>query len=246
MAVKRKRKIMEKNEQRVLELNKIDSKAIAWLAGYQCINWNKMFRWHDRVLQLLQNDHLLEIEISCRSVYDPITNFIHENLAEYIDSENEVISNGLFKKNLDKGVPEEDMKTLKRWRCLYWDRINFRLSNQSISYIGNTIPPVKKEYWPYEIFGMFCRYGYVNKGAVSFLGGKNTIDLLKKQLINWGQLDENQIVITAIPEKYDATKSFRYLKIFGENVDKFIKLLPQDYLEKFDDYCRVEDLKNIM
>ena len=99
---------------------------------------------------------------------------------------------------------------------------------------------LKKEFYPYLLFGMFYNSGNVHNGACSFLTSKRAAKTLKKQLKNWYDID------AIIATRYEMGNFVCvYIKNNG-SIEKFFDILPKDYIDILKEKCSKKKKKKKM
>ena len=100
---------------------------------------------------------------------------------------------------------------------------------------------LKKEFYPYLLFGMFYNSGNVHNGECCFLTSKRAAKTLKKQLKNWYDVDA--IITTSV-----GMGNFSYVCIKNNgSIEKFFNILPKDYIEIFKEkWSKNEDFKKML
>ena len=100
---------------------------------------------------------------------------------------------------------------------------------------------LKKEFYPYLLFGMFYNSGNIHNGACSFLTSKRAAKTLKKQLKNWYDID------VIIATRYEMGNFACIYIMKNGSIEKFFDILPKDYIEIFKEkWSKNEDFKKML
>ncbi|WQJ53882.1 MAG: hypothetical protein [Wendovervirus sonii] len=225
-------------QQRVVDLNKIDSKEMAYIAGYQCmVWWKETYNYQKRIDKLNQNI----ITVDC-----PFRKPFHEKWHEFIINNFKVVNDKIRKneKLIDlwskKGILYEDIINNDAFKKIFADYvIDLEITEMSKSFIGNKLPTCKKDLRPYLFLGFYHNSGniYLNidengiaKSKICFVNSLQVLKTFKKQLIQWYDFSENDFGNKAIIKQLQNSK-FYIFEI--SNVQKFLNIMPADYSEYF-------------
>ena len=100
---------------------------------------------------------------------------------------------------------------------------------------------LKKEFYPYLLFGIFYNSGNIYNGKCCFLTSKRAAKTLKKQLKNWYDVDAT---LTARSDM--GNFACVYIQNNG-SIEKFFDILPKDYIEIFKEkWSKNEDFKKML
>jgi len=221
---------MEEFYQRVLDLDKIDSKEAAYIAGYQTKVWWKGTYQYQKNIDLL-NQNLIMVECPYRKhYYQEWHDLICDNFIVIKDEYH--VSQKQFDKWISKGISKEIILNSEGYKKASVDyRLYLKINENSKSHIGNKLPICKHEFKPYEYLGFYHKCGYINNdNGICFINSKAAVKTFKKQLLQWYGFETDDFSDT-IKQVNDTP--FYVLTICPKAKNKFFDILPDDYKEKF-------------
>jgi len=237
---------MDEIYQRVVDLDKIDSKEMAYIAGYQTRVWWKDHYGYNRGMEFLSKN---QIVLEC-----PFKNYFHKKWLEFICmnfrlSKNEVHYRQQTIDNwMKRGIKISDIIGNEGYeRACAEHVIYLNISEESKSHIGNKLPICKCELKPYLYMGFFHSSGHIVKNnQVCFINSKAAIKAFKHQLEQWYEFneydferayqkpewdEEQNMMITAIKQIKETP--IYMLTMTEEASKKFFAILPDDYKQYF-------------
>ena len=100
---------------------------------------------------------------------------------------------------------------------------------------------LKKDFYPYLLFGIFYNSGNIHNGDCHFLTSKRAAKTLKKQLKNWYDIDA-----TIVTRSDMGNFACVYIKNNG-SIEKFFDILPKDYIDIFKEkWSKNDDFKKML
>ena len=229
-------KTMLKENQRVIDLSNVDTNEKAFILGVQC-----GFQFGNKSIDYLEHG-ILRVKKDWRYTdYNIFKDFVEREFDATVKSyDNERIKNG-FIERAQRKCYDIDINEYRWVRCYRYYNAYIRITPQSRCYINESLPMLKKDFYPYLLFGIFYNSGNIYNGVCHFLTSKRAAKTLKKQLKNWYDIDA--AIATSVDMGHFACVCIKN----NGSIEKFFDILPKDYIEIFKEkWSKNEDFKKML
>ena len=169
---------MLKENQRVVDLSNVDTNAKAFILGIQC-----GFQFGNKSIDYLEHG-ILRVEKTWKyGDYNIFKDFVEREFDATVESyDNERIKNGFIERSQRKCY-DIDINEYRYVRCYRYYNAYIRITPQSRCYIKESLPMLKKEFYPYTLINGKYVKGYATKLESEDCVLYNLPDVIKSDLV---------------------------------------------------------------